>query len=130
MFPHALKRPIGPTESLFSKRLQSIGCFSPRDCVFFISDLLAKSSDLQRQILIFRQRIRREAPSLFQEVPAPGATCAGNDSYAIQTGERSAVHVLRRDVLKCLPSRNYVESIAYLCIARHGAYLRVVETMR
>src|SRR5207237_1450216 len=105
MLPQTLQRSIGPAESLLRQHAQSMRRFGPPDRGFFVPDPVTTLANLQREILIFGERVIAETAALFDQFSSPRADCARHHRDAVQARERAPIHVLRRDVLKRLPAR-------------------------
>src|SRR5437016_13560626 len=110
MLPQTLQRAIGPAVSLLRQLAQCLRRFRPTDGSFFITDLIAKLSNLQRQVLVFGEGVGAKAATLLDQFPAPRAHGAWHDRDAIQAGKCAPVHVLRGDVLQSLPTRDDVDA--------------------
>src|SRR5262249_45234675 len=94
VFPEALQRAIRPAKSLLRQHAQGLRRFGPADCGFFVSNLVATLAYLQREILIFGERVRAEAAAFENQFPSPGTDGARYDSDAVQAGKGATIHVL------------------------------------
>src|SRR5262245_38930578 len=121
MLPHTLQCAERPAESLLSQAFQRLRRLGPRDGVLFVGDLIAYPSRLEREVLIFGQRVGSETARAFEQFAAPCAHRAGHDRDAVQGGERAPVEILRDYVFERLPASDEVDAIADLGVTRDGA---------
>src|SRR5438067_1130182 len=103
MFPHTLKRPIGPAKTLTGKGAQIIRGFSPGDRILFVADFVSEAAYLQSKVLIFSECIRRKAAYLVKQLAPPRSHRPRYHCDAVEAGKRASIHVLRCDVFQRLP---------------------------
>src|SRR3954447_26993455 len=90
---------------------------------------MAELSDFDRKVLIFCRRVGWKAACLLDQRPPPRPDRAWHYRDAVQTRKRAPVQVLRCDVFKRLPARQYIYSVANLGISRNCADDRIIEAM-
>src|SRR2546423_3462489 len=130
MLPKTLQSSVCPAKSLTRQHSKFIRRLSPTDRALFVTYLVSKLPNAQRQILILCKRIRIEATAFFNQLATPCSDGARDDSNAIQARKRASIHVLRSNVFERLPPRDNVDAVADLGISCDRPDRRIDKSAR